>query len=254
MARADAIGFADFLEVHVAAEIQDRLLEVNRSFPNRALIGRSGSALGEIAEDRCDATETLALEPGAYDLVIHALSLHASNDPVGQLIQMRHALRPDGMAMAVLFGGQSLIELREALTQAEAEVSGGLRPRVAPMAEIRDLGGLLQRAGFALPVADAMTLTITYESLSKLMQELRAMGETNTLVARPRGFSPKRLFARAEKIYRDRFGLKDGRLPVTVEIIFLTGWMPDISQQKPLQPGSAQMRLADALKGDKARD
>ncbi len=254
-ARAVDLGFAGFLHAEVLAEVQERLIEVNRSFKSRALVTAFPEVWTNLDTQRVVAPDdTLDLEPGSQDLVVHALALHSANDPVGQLIQMRRALRPDGMALAALYGGRSLIELREALTQAEAELTGGLRPRVFPMAEIRDLGGLLQRAGFALPVADSMTLTVTYPDLAKLMRDLRAMGETNVLSERSRGFTRRDLFARAEEIYRKQHGDADGRLPVSVEVIFLTGWAPDVSQQQPLKPGSAQMRLADALKTDDLPD
>jgi len=175
------------------------------------------------------------------------MALHWANDPVGQLIQCLRALKPDGLFLAVMFGGQTLHELRAALAQAESEVSGGLSPRVAPMGEIRDLGGLLQRTGFALPVADRLVLKASYADLPGLMHELRAMGEGNALAQRMRRFAPRRLFSRAEEIYRAAYGLEDGRLPATFELVFLQGWAPDESQPKPLRPGSAQARLADAL-------
>lgn len=247
-ARVRHAGYVDFLQMQVADEIQERLAEVNRPFKKRALITDFAACWPEFENDLVTLPEaTLKLEPESYDLVIHALALHAANDPVGQLIQMRRALRPDGMGLVALFGGQSLIELREALTKAEVEISGGLRPRVSPMAEIRDLGGLLQRAGFALPVADSIDFTVTYENLNALMHDLRGMGESNVMRARGRGFTQRRLFERAEQIYRERFATPEGRLEASVEVIFLTGWAPDQSQQKPLKPGSAQMRLSEAL-------
>ena len=191
--------------------------------------------------------EVLALQPGVHDLVIHALSLHWANDPVGQLVQCRHALRPDGLLIAVLFGGQTLHELRAALAEAEARVTGGLSPRVAPMGEIRDLGSLLQRAGLALPVADAMPLTVSYAGLTALMHDLRAMGEANALAARLRRPTRAGVFAKAETIYRTAFGTPAGRIPATFDIVTLTGWAPAPDQQKPLRPGSATHRLADVL-------
>jgi SAM-dependent methyltransferase len=191
--------------------------------------------------------ETLTLQQGAHDLVVHAMALHWANDPVGQLIQSRRALRPDGLFLGVLFGGQTLHELRSALATAEAEVTGGLSPRVAPMAEIRDLGALLQRAGFALPVADSLPLTVTYESPLHLMRDLRAMGEGNALGGRIRHLTKASLLRRAAEIYQEHHAQPDGRIVATFELIFLAGWAPDDSQPKPLRPGSAVARLADAL-------
>lgn len=191
--------------------------------------------------------EVLQLDPGAHDLVIHALALHWANDPVGQLIQLRHALRSDGLCLTLSFGGQTLAELRAALAQAEAEVCGGLSPRILPMGEIRDLGALLQRAGFALPVADSVPLTASYETPIHLMRELRAMGEGNALAARLRHPTRRAVLLRAAEIYVDTFAAPDGRVPATFEIITLTGWAPDDSQPQPLRPGSASHRLAEAL-------
>jgi SAM-dependent methyltransferase len=198
--------------------------------------------MGIVAEE-----ETLDLEPGAHELVIHAMALHWANDPVGQLIQCLRALKPDGLFLAVMFGGQTLHELRAALAQAEAEVMGGLSPRVAPMAEIRDLGALLQRAGFSLPVADSLPLKASYASPWHLMRELGAMGERSALRARPRHFARRAVFERAAELYQSAFADKDGRVQATFELIFLTGWAPDPSQPKPMRPGSAQARLAEAL-------
>ncbi len=191
-------------------------------------------------------TDTLDLTLQSHDLIVHALGLHWADDPVGQIIQCRRALKDDGLFLAVTFGGQTLSELRAALAQAEAEVTGGLSPRVAPMGEIRDLGALLQRAGLALPVADKLPLKVTYTSAWELMNDLRAMGETNALQDRLRHPSRRAIFTRAAAIYAEAFSV-DGRVPATFEMIFLTGWSPDSSQQKPLRPGSASARLADAL-------
>ncbi|GAB4284122.1 MAG: methyltransferase domain-containing protein [Roseovarius sp.] len=190
--------------------------------------------------------ETLPLAPGAHDLLVHAMALHWANDPLGQLIQARHALRPDGLLLAVFPGGQTLHELRAALARAEIEISDGLSPRVAPMGELRALGALLQRAGFALAVADSFTLTASYSSPLALMRELRAMGEGNALAARLRRPTRRALIARACEIYTETHG-RDGRVPATFELIVLTGWAPGPGQPRPLRPGSARMRLADAL-------
>jgi hypothetical protein len=173
--------------------------------------------------------------------------MHALNDPVGHLIQLRRALRPDGLLLATQFGGQTLAELRASLAEAEAECDGGFSPRVAPMAEIRDLGGLLQRAGFAMPVADSERLTVTYASPLHLMRELRAMGETNILIARRRRPLRRATLMRACEIYKQHFGTPEGRVRATFEIVFLTGWAPGPGQPQPLRPGSATALLADAL-------
>jgi SAM-dependent methyltransferase len=191
--------------------------------------------------------ETLALQPGAQDLVVHALALHWANDPVGQLIQARRALRPDGLFLGVTFGGRSLAELRAVLAEAEVALTGGLSPRVLPMADVRDLGGLLQRAGLALPVADTAQHVVTYDDLDALIADLRAMGETAALTERDRRAPPRRLFETARDLYAQSFPAGDGRIRATAELVYLTGWAPDESQPKPLRPGSATARLADAL-------
>lgn len=175
------------------------------------------------------------------------MALHWANDPLGQLVQCRRALQPDGLMIAVLPGGRSLHELRAALAEAEARVTGGLSPRVLPMGEIRDLGGLMQRAGFALPVADSLAQTIEYQDFRALLSDLRASGETNALAGRLRRFTGRGVLAAAGAVYAENFATTAGRLPATAELVFLTGWAPHESQQQPLRPGSAKARLADAL-------
>lgn len=238
-----------FLHEIAADEVEDRLSLVNKSFTAPAVVtGFPQFWQSRLPEARIVADdEVLTLERGAHDLVIHALCLHWANDPVGQLIQARRALRPDGLLLAALFGGGTLHELRSALAQAEAEVRGGLSPRVLPMAEIRDLGGLMQRAGLTLPVADTMPLRTSYADPLALMRDLRAMGESNAMTARHRALTPRRMLHRACDIYAQAFGMSDGRIPATFEMIFLTGWSPDASQPQPLRPGSASARLADVL-------
>lgn len=238
-----------FLHDLAREELHLRLSEVNRRFTQPAVICGLPQVWGDflpgahvVADD-----PVLALERGAHDLVIHAMSLHWAADPVGQLVQARHALRPDGLFLAVLPGGQTLAELRAVLAQAEIELSGGLSPRVLPMAELRDLGGLLQRAGFALPVADVLSQKVQYRALSTLFDDLRAMGEQNALATRRRSFVPRHLFARAAALYAEHFADASGRLQATFDLVFLTGWAPADSQPKPLRPGSAKTRLADAL-------
>ncbi|SFO95844.1 methyltransferase domain-containing protein [Tranquillimonas alkanivorans] len=237
-----------FLHDEAKLELQERLSEVNRTFTDAALVTghpelwRDAVPGARVVED----TDVLDLAPQSLDLLVHAMSLHWANDPVGQLVQALRALRPDGLFVGVMFGGQTLSELRTALAEAEARVTGGLSPRVAPMAEIRDLGGLLQRAGFALPVADSLKLPVRYRSALHLMHDLRAMGETNALAARDRRAPPRALFGACEAVYAENFTDGD-RMLATFELVFLAGWAPDESQQKPLRPGSAQQRLADAL-------
>lgn len=248
--RGQRIGGADFLHVAVAQEISERLAEVNRTFTAPAVVGPYAELwTGILGLDAATAAagETLALAPGAHDLLVHALALHWSNDPVGQLVQARHALRPDGLLIAALFGGETLHELRAALAEAEIETRGGLSPRVAPMGEIRDLGGLLQRAGLAMPVADSRRFDVTYPSPLNLMLDLRAMGETNVMLDRDRRPLRRETLARACASYARRFGTPDGRVRATFEVIFLTGWAPSADQPKPLRPGSARVRLADAI-------
>lgn len=249
-ARARATGDAAlFLQEEAADEIQERLMLVNRRFMAPAVVTpwpdvwRTRLPKAEISDD----TETIALKPGAHDLVIHAMSLHWADDPVGQLIQVRRALAPDGLFLGALFGGQTLHELRAALAEAEVDVTGGLSPRVAPMAEIRDVGALMQRAGFALPVADSITRQVSYADPLRLMHDLRAMGEANAMTARPRHFTRRAVLLDAAARYAAAFGTEDGRIPATFEIITLTGWAPADSQPKPLRPGSATQSLADAL-------
>jgi SAM-dependent methyltransferase len=241
--RARATEF--FLHQEVLAEVEERLSEVNRTFTD-AVVVTPFPQLWAGWRSLPDA-EVLDLAQGAQDLVVHGLCLHWANDPVGQLVQCRRALRPDGLFMAFLFGGQTLHELRACLAEAEAEVTGGLSPRVLPMGEIRDLGGLLGRAGFALPVADSFTKTVRYGDAFRLMADLRAMGEGNALAARLRHPTRRGVMLRAAEIYRQRFGGADGRIPATFETIALTGWAPHEGQQKPLRPGSAVARLAEAL-------
>ena len=237
-----------FLHHDVADETEERLEEVNRTFTDIAVVTsfpdvwhpRLPSA--KIIED----ADVLDLTPASHDLIIHHLCLHWANDPVGQLIQCLRALRPDGLLICTMFGGQTLHELRAALAEAEIAETGGISPRVIPMGEMRDLGALLQRAGFALPVADNSPRTVTYENALRLMQDLRAMGETNALTARHKRTPPRGLFARAAMVYTENFG-QDGRIPATFDVVTLTGWSPHESQQKPLRPGSAVARLAEAL-------
>lgn len=234
-ARAPAL----FLHEMVRDEVEDRLNEVNRSFTSPAIV-TGWPEVWRMPAKIVPDDEVLDLAPASHDLVIHALALHWANDPVGQLIQCARALRPDGLLIAALFGGRTLQELRLHLAGAEAAVAGGLSPRVLPMGDIRDLGALLQRAGLALPVADSFTQTVEYRDAWHLMRDLRAMGEGNALAARLRRPTRRAVMAEAAA----RYGT---RITATFEIVFLTGWAPHDSQQKPLRPGSATHSLAEAL-------
>ncbi|SHF46514.1 hypothetical protein SAMN05444273_106161 [Litoreibacter ascidiaceicola] len=248
-ARAEQQGSAMFLHDEALFEVQERLIDVNRSFTSPAIVtGHPDFWAKAFPNARIVPDEdTLALEPEAHDLVIHAMCLHWSNDPVGQLVQCRRALKSDGLFLSAFLGGQTLSELRAALSEAEVSLTAGLSPRVAPMGEIRDLGGLLQRAGLALPVADSSKRTVSYSSPMVLLHDLRAMGEGNVLFDRQKTPPPRDLFARMARIYSDNYSSEPDRVAATFEMIFLTGWAPSETQQKPLQPGSATTRLADFL-------
>lgn len=241
-----------FLHEEAASEIEERLAEINKSFTAPLLIGHATAPMRALfpAAPVIHDDQRLNVPPSAHDLVLHSFALHWADDPVGQMVQSRLALGPDGLFLAVLFGGATLNELRASLAEAETRLSGGLSPRVLPMADLRDLGGLIGRAGLALPVADSVKLTVRYPSLRRLIHDLRGMGETNALHARHRTPPSRRLFDLAEEIYRQHFSDGDGFLTATFEIVFLTGWAPSDNQQKPLKPGSAQQRLADALGTD----
>lgn len=272
LARAVKAGDTDFLLAWTVEEFRERLTTVKRRFLTIADVGTPLPQLAQTlsAGDKeafvvrlapITATlgdrpvlgligdeETLPFKPESFDLIVSALALQNVNDLPGTLIQIRRSLRPDGLFLGAILGGRSLDELRSALAIAEAEITGGISPRVAPFADVRDMGGLLQRAGFALPVTDIEPLTVRYANLFGLTADLRAMGATNALAERLRRPTPRRLFLRAAEIYAERHGDPDGRIRATFEVIFLSGWAPHGSQQKPLAPGSAQMRLADALK------
>lgn len=247
--RARATLDALFLQEQAAEELQERLNEVNRTFTSVAIV----TGFADFWAMRFpDATiiaddDTLDLQPQAHDLIIHAMCLHWANDPVGQLVQARHALQPDGLLLCNFLGGQTLHELRAALAEAEATVTGGLSPRIAPMGEIRDLGGLLQRAGFALPVADSAPITASYVNAFHLMHDLRKMGENNALSDRIKHPTRRNVLTEAACIYADNFRNDEGRVDATFEVITLTGWAPSTDQPQPLRPGSATTRLADAL-------
>lgn len=261
----------DFLLRHVSEDMADRLSLISRTFPVGLNLGahtgvlgrrlRQLSSIGQLIDadasgamlGLCDGPmlaadeEFLPFGPGTLDIVVSGLALQFANDLPGVLVQVRQALKGDGLFLAALLGAGSLAELREAFLVAETEIYGGATPRVAPFADVRTLGSLLQRAGFALPVADVDTLTVTYPHPLALMQELKAMGASNALAERSRRPMTWRLLARAAEAYTEQHGAADGRVPATFEIVTLTGWAPDPSQPKPLRPGSAKARLADAL-------
>lgn len=253
-----------FLIDWVSDQIIDRLSLVKREFPTvlnigcRAQNGFSGrlksaaSAEALIEIDRTHAPiiaeeEFLPFGENSFNLITSAMNFHVINDLPGALIQMRRALKPDGLLLAGMLGGETLHELRHCLMEAEMNLTGGLSPRVAPFADKQDVGGLMQRAGYALPVVDSDIITVSYENMFKLMHDLRYMGEGNAIAARHKTIPPRDLFFEAAKIYAEKFSDPDGRIRATFEVIFMIGWVPHNSQQKPLRPGSAKNRLADAL-------
>ena len=267
--RARALGPETFLLDRVAAELGERLAAVLRQFERAVDLGTPTDAVRRVLAASGKVATIVAAEPdarhqtpalsvaadeealpfadGALDLVVSALSLQFVNDLPGTLIQIRRALKADGLLLAALIGGDSLTELRDAFAEAESEVEGGISPRVAPFADVRELGALLQRAGFALPVVDSDRLTVRYSTALALMRDLRRMGATNVLSERRRTPLKRATLARMVEIYARRFADADGRLRASFEIVWLLGWAPHESQQKPLKPGSATQRLADAL-------
>ena len=245
-------GAPTFLAETTAASLCHRIGAVNRRFAAgldlsaRPELRTARQGLAQSWTDAPADEESLPFAPESFDLAVSVLSLHAANDLPGALIQIRKALKPDGLFMAALFGGATLTELRQSLTAAEAKIWGGAAARVSPFGDVRDLGGLLQRAGFALPVADVERTMVRYGKLATLFSDLRDLGETNVLSGRPRFLRRDVLAAMAQE-YGARFSDSDGRIRATFDIVFLTGWAPHESQQKPLKPGSAKARLADAL-------
>jgi SAM-dependent methyltransferase len=269
-ALAAAVPGASFLLDRVVDDLGERLSTVERRFDKAAALfcltpaasdailtsGKAASVLRVEAdaallgagEGSVGSLDHIPLEPESLDLAVSLLSLHEANDIPGALIQIRRALRPDGLFLGAMAGGGTLAELRESLIAAETELHGGASPRVAPFTDVRDAGALLQRAGFALPVADVETVTVRYDSMFGLIRDLRAMGATNALIDRSRRPAPQRLFMRAAEIYAERFSDPDGRVRATFAFIWMSGWAPHASQQKPLKPGSATVSLTEILK------
>ncbi len=268
-----AAGFAgfDFLKAEVADRIADRLLDITHAFSVALDLGCHTGALGRLLAARPDVEtlvsvdlsprmtaqasglrvaadeELLPFAEESFNLAVSALSLHWVNDLPGALIQLNRALKPDGLFMAAMLGGDTLTELRQAMMQAELALEPGVAPRVSPFADIRDAGGLLQRAGFALPVADVERITVDYADAFSLMRDVRGMGEANAVIERHKAPLRRRTLFAAMEAYHDLYARKDGRIPATFDIVYLTGWAPHESQQKPLAPGSATMRLAQVL-------
>jgi SAM-dependent methyltransferase len=250
-----------FLLDRVAEDMHERLHAVLRDFKDVAEVWPPLGTVRTIPQGRYPSItavgmfetedERLPLAPQSIDLALSALALHFANDLPGMLAQIRRALRPDGLFLAALLGGDTLTELRQSFAAAEAELEGGLSPRVLPFADLRDLGALLQRAGFALPVADVDRVVVRYGDVFALMQDLRRMGATNALAERRRTPLRRRTLLRMAQIYGERFADADGRIRATFDIVWLSGWAPHESQQRPLKPGSAKASLADAVKGRK---
>lgn len=254
-ARAIHQGTVLFLIETVARELAERLSAVLRDFRAVADVATPGDSLRRALAERLpsvaavdfDAHEVLPLARESLDLAVSALALQFVNDLPGALTQIRLALKPDGLLLAALLGGDTLTELRQSFTQAESELEGGVSPRVLPFADLRDMGALLQRAGFALPVVDVERLTVRYDNAFALMRDLRGMGATNILVERRRKPLRRATLLRMAQVYAERFSDPDGRIRATFDVVWLSGWAPHGSQQQPLRPGSATSRLADAL-------
>jgi SAM-dependent methyltransferase len=244
-----------FLLDRVVEDLGDRLAAVNRAFNDVADVWTPGGLqapftdhVTSFARARESVREELALAPQSLDLVLSVLGFQFVNDLPGLLVQIRRALRPDGLLLAAMIGGDTLTELRQSFAAAEAECEGGVSPRVAPFADLRDVGGLLQRAGFALPVTDVDRVVVRYANVFGLMQDIRRMGATNVLVERRRAPTRRATMLRMAEIYGERFADEDGRIRATFDIIWLSGWTPHESQQKPLRPGSAKASLEAAVK------
>jgi SAM-dependent methyltransferase len=258
-ARAKKQGAATFLLDRVGVDLADRLAVVTRTFTDVVDLGTPGDGLAAALSQSVarlhaielpdEETTALPLQPASIDLAVSALALQFVNDLPGTLAQIRRALKPDGLLLAAMVGGDTLTELRQSFAAAEAAIEGGVSPRVAPFADLRDVGALLQRAGFALPVTDVDRIVVRYDNAFALMQDLRAMGATNVLVERRRKPTRRATIVRMAELYAQRFVDPDGRIRCTFEVIWLSGWSPHESQQKPLKPGSATASLAEAVRG-----
>ncbi|KJC60254.1 SAM-dependent methyltransferase [Bradyrhizobium sp. LTSPM299] len=254
--RARRDGAVTFLLDRAVEDLADRLQAVSRSFADAADLWTPDSGLTELVRGRIgsirriafDPSEALGLSPESLDLVVSALALQFVNDLPGVLAQIRRALKGDGLLLAAMLGGDTLTELRQSFAAAEAECEGGASPRVAPFADLRDIGALLQRAGFALPVTDVDRVVVRYASAFALMQDLRRMGATNILRERRRTPTRRATLLRMAQIYTERFADADGRIRATFDIVWLSGWAPHDSQPKPLKPGSARASLEAAVK------
>jgi SAM-dependent methyltransferase len=257
--RALRFGPATFLLDRVADDMAERLHAVLREFKSAADVGTPGEQVGDALAGRVDRiayvdlpdveSEPLPLQPQSLDLVVSALALEFVNDLPGVLAQIRRALLPDGLLLAAMLGGDTLTELRQCFAAAEAECEAAVSPRVAPFADLRDVGALLQRAGFALPVTDVDRIVVRYDSAFALMLDLRRMGATNVLVERRRTPTRRATLLRMAQLYGERFADSDGRIRATFDVLWLSGWAPHESQQQPLKPGSAKAGLAEAVKG-----
>jgi SAM-dependent methyltransferase len=257
--RAEKMGPAAFLLDRVAEDMSERLHAVLREFANATDIGTPGDQVRNALTGRVDElaridlpdseSEPLPLAPESIDLAVSALAFQFVNDLPGTLAQIRRALKPDGLLLAAMIGGDTLTELRQSFAAAEAECEGGVSPRVAPFADLRDVGALLQRVGFALPVTDVDRIVVRYDNAFALMQDLRRMGATNALVERRRAPTRPATMLRMAQVYAERFADPDGRIRATFDLVWLSGWAPHQSQQQPLQPGSAKASLAEAVKG-----
>jgi SAM-dependent methyltransferase len=262
--RAEKMGAATFLLDRVAEDMAERLHAVLREFTTGADIGTAGDQVRNALAKRVgqlthidlpgSETEPLPLAPQSIDLAVSALALQFVNDLPGVLAQIRRALKPDGLLLAAMIGGDTLTELRQSFAAAEAELEGGISPRVAPFADLRDVGALLQRAGFALPVTDVDRVVVRYDNAFALMQDIRRMGATNVLIERRRAPTRRATLLRMAQIYSERFADSDGRIRATFDVIWLSGWAPHESQQQPLQPGSAKASLAQAVNKSTKRD
>ena len=261
--RALGFGPATFLLDRVAEDMAERLHAVLREFKNAADVGTPSDQVRNALLERVDQlaridlpdleSEPLPLQPESLDLVVSALAFQFVNDLPGVLAQIRRTLKPDGLLLAAMIGGDTLTELRQSFAAAEAECEGGVSPRVAPFADLRDVGSLLQRAGFALPVTDVDRIVVRYDSAFALMQDIRRMGATNILVERRRTPTRRATMLRMAQIYGERFADPDGRIRATFDVIWLSGWAPHDSQQQPLRPGSAKASLAEAVNVKKPR-